>query len=62
MITKTDFEKCIGGHIDEIRTKNECLIALKKCQLFATLSIEKFGQIIEAMEINTYAAGSVIVR
>lgn len=60
MISKTDFESCIGGNIDEIRGKNECLAVLKKCQLFSTLSFEKFGQIIEAMETTEYTAGSEI--
>lgn len=42
--------------------KNEALEALKNVQLFKSLSIAKFGQIIEAMKIQEYNESSTIVR
>ena len=61
-ITAEDFENCIGGNFADVMMKNEALSALKHVQLLKSLSVEKFGQIIEKMQIQEYEPGTKIVN
>lgn len=60
-ISSEDFENCIGGNYQAIIQKNEARQALKNVHILKTLSVEKFGQLIDAMTTVEYPENHTIV-
>ena len=62
IISKKDFENCIGGDYKSVTNNNEALKVLKKVQILRGLSEEKFCGLIAALKIEKYSEGDTIVQ
>ena len=61
-ISKQDFETSIGGAYNDVTHNNEAFKILKQVQILRGLSDEKFLALKDAMKIEAYAPGQVIVE
>ncbi|CAG9322118.1 unnamed protein product [Blepharisma stoltei] len=62
MISKTEFEACIGGQYSQVTSNNEALKVLKQIQLLRSLSFEKMNSLLRALKIEQYIDRQVIVQ
>lgn len=62
IITKSEFEKSIGGKYQLVTDNNQAFMILKHVQLFRGLSNDKIHSLLAALKIEKYAHGQVIVE
>lgn len=62
IITKKDFEKCIGGKYQIVTDNNEAFRVLKHVQLLRGLSNDKLNSLLSVLKVEKYSDGDVIVE
>ncbi|OMJ87851.1 hypothetical protein SteCoe_10333 [Stentor coeruleus] len=62
IITKDQFQECIGGEFNQVATNNEAYTVLRKVHLFKNLPLDRFQALTQALELQVFEGGSVIVQ
>eukprot|EP00357_Protocruzia_adherens_P001123 CAMPEP_0115008308 /NCGR_PEP_ID=MMETSP0216-20121206/21827_1 /TAXON_ID=223996 /ORGANISM="Protocruzia adherens, Strain Boccale" /LENGTH=931 /DNA_ID=CAMNT_0002375675 /DNA_START=42 /DNA_END=2837 /DNA_ORIENTATION=- len=61
IITRMEFEECLGGRLISILKRNEALNILKNVYILSHLSKEKMVQLVNVLEIRKYKDGEEII-
>lgn len=62
IISKDQFENCIGGAYHQVTNNNEAFKVLKQVQILRGLSVEKLSALKDAMKIEKFVDNSIIVE
>jgi cGMP-dependent protein kinase len=62
LISKQDFENCIGGEFSKVTNNNEAMEIIKKIPIFKSLSLSKINALTQVLKLQDYNSEEVIVE
>ena len=62
MMSKSTFEKCLGGSFHQITANNDALKVLSRIQILRGLSLDSIENVIKALKVQEYSEGSIVVN